>query len=223
MFDGRPERGLLMTGPLVVETIEGRKTNTRRIGERYRKWKRGDLVYVRETWAPYRQRTMTQFPDGSTKSYWESDGEGDPAVLYRADMRVREGWTNRDGDVRFRNPKTTLDKTDAERWRPGIHMPKWAARVWLELTADVTYEPVQDIDEEGAKAEGVDPRVLAYDPVANRQGYIEITHREAFASLWDTINSKRGPEDDPERYTWARNPEVAVIRYRVVSTTGRPT
>lgn len=39
------------------------------------------------------------------------------------------------------------------KWRPSIHMPKEAARIWLKVT-DVRVERLQDITEEQAKAEG---------------------------------------------------------------------
>lgn len=43
----------------------------------------------------------------------------------------------------------------------------------------------------------------------------DVTVIDCFARLWDSINSARG-------YSWADNPGVAVIRYRLVSSTGRP-
>lgn len=38
-------------------------------------------------------------------------------------------------------------------WKPAIHMPKEAARIWLKVT-DVRVERLQEITEDGAKAEG---------------------------------------------------------------------
>ncbi len=45
------------------------------------------------------------------------------------------------------------DKIFNPKWRPSIHMPKEAARIWLKVT-DVRVEQLQDITEDQAKAEG---------------------------------------------------------------------
>lgn len=155
----------------------------------------GDRLYVREAFALYRTRAMSTYEDGSPKSYWQSDGEGDPAVLYRADMRTHEGWTRADGDVQIQHSKTTLEKTDADRWKPSIHMPKWASRIWLEIVG-VRVERVQEISEEDARAEGVDGGMAC-----------ETSWRATFRWLWDELNEKRG-------YGWDTNPWVWVIVFR---------
>jgi len=49
-------------------------------------------------------------------------------------------------------------------WRPAIHIPKWAARIWLEVTA-VRVERLQDITEDGSEAEGAAPHFLCEDDV----------------------------------------------------------
>ncbi len=41
------------------------------------------------------------------------------------------------------------------RWRPSIHMPRWASRIDLEIT-DVHIEQVQDITELDARLDGLD-------------------------------------------------------------------
>jgi hypothetical protein len=58
-------------------------------------------------------------------------------------------------------------------WRPSIHMPRWAARLFLELVS-LRCERVSDITEEDARAEGCPPDHP--DPVA------------WFRELWCRIN-----------------------------------
>lgn len=78
-------------------------------------------------------------------------------VLY-----VRETWCSAyDGEKFFfladkhteREEKTLLDY-DNVRWRPSIHMPKKAARIFLRIT-DIRAERLKDINGEQAYMEGV--------------------------------------------------------------------
>jgi hypothetical protein len=83
-------------------------------------------------------------------------------------------------------------------WRPSIHMPKSAARIWLKVT-DVKVERLRDISQEDAVAEGV----KASPPFAI--GY--------FKNLWESINGAA---------SWNANPWVWVVEFEVVSKNGKP-
>lgn len=48
------------------------------------------------------------------------------------------------------------EQLDIREWRSSLHMPRWAARSWLRITA-VRVERVRDISEDDAIAEGFDP------------------------------------------------------------------
>ena len=78
---------------------------------------------------------------------------------------------------------------DRTRWRPSIHMPRWAARIILEVT-DVRVERVQEITLAQAIAEGF-PSI------------------EAFRVYWDKLNAKRG-------FGWDMNPWVWVVGFRLL-------
>lgn len=82
------------------------------------------------------------------------------------------------------------------RWKPSIHMPRWASRITLEIT-DVRVERVQDITEDDCVAEGL--KLL--------QGGI----RRAYKILWDSINDKRG-------FGWDVNPWVWVVEFKKLET-----
>jgi hypothetical protein len=111
-------------------------------------------------------------------------------VLYAADFSSR--WR---GDAHFDG-----------RWRPSIHMPRWASRITLEIT-EVRVQRLQGISEEDAFAEGV-----AANPYHMADGTIDegmsISARANFASLWDSINGSRAP--------WSENPWVWAITFKRV-------
>lgn len=92
----------------------------------------GDILYVRETWQ-YAYDT-----DSNENIDYESG-----RYLYAADnIEPFNGWIMPDGTER-----------DSMPWRPSIHMPKAAARIFLRVT-DVRVERLQDIDGEQAYSEG---------------------------------------------------------------------
>lgn len=115
------------------------------------------------------------------------------------------------------------------KWYPSIHMPKEAARIWLNVT-DVRVERLQEITESGAKAEGIrgytkDGNLYKYavtdDWWINYHGkHKEIatgtwwqdmprTAREAFSYLWNSTIKK----SDLDLYGWNANPWVWTIEY----------
>ena len=129
----------------------------------------GDFLWVRETWA-------------AAKAY-------DHLPPSRIPKRGRERvWYLADGA----KPKW------AGRTRVSIHMPRWASRLLLELTAR-SIATVQQISEADAKAEGVAKKykMPAWAP------------REAtdqFRDLWDSINAGRN-------LGWAVNPWVWTLTF----------
>ncbi len=78
------------------------------------------------------------------------------------------------------------------RWRSSIHMPRWASRLTLEVTA-VRVERLQDISEHDAMCEGI--------PVDKWRSFYQ-----GFAEGWDEINAKRG-------HSWESNPWVWVLEF----------
>lgn len=142
----------------------------------------GDLLYVRETFCP-----VDDTSNGGRK--W---------IDYRATPAYDEshpaGWDN------------APDDPQALKWRPSIHMPKWAARLWLRVT-DVRVERVQEITERDALSEGFPDNgsvICEFTEVA----------RPWFRQLWDSLNAKRG-------FGWDVNPWVWIVSFEVASTTGR--
>ncbi len=133
-------------------------------------------------------------------------------------LRVREKWRCHLGDiddpltmnyaaddsVREINPDSVLWEPYESlldwKWKPSIHMPRWATRLWLTIT-NVHVERLQSISESDAAAEGVD--AIPSAPAA-------MTHRTAFAGLWDKF-AKPGSQ-------WKDNPWCWCISFQVVTT-----
>lgn len=91
------------------------------------------------------------------------------------------------------------------RFRQGMHMPRWASRLTLEVT-EVRIQRLQEISEADAQAEGVVPRWRDGVPIQHDgTGGICI---EAYRALWDSLNADRG-------YGWDTNPWVVAVSFSV--------
>jgi len=159
--------------------------------------KLGDRLYVRETWR-YRD--------------WTEDGE--PEIEYRADSGSRlvcgheipPEWGDRLSDIwaGLSDPSNyAIDQRAADRrWRPAIHMPRWASRITLEITG-IRVERLQDISEADAIAEGVQVDSVGH---AIREGDDVAWGgaRAAYAELWESINGTG---------SWAADPCVWVVEF----------
>lgn len=95
-----------------------------------------------------------------------------------------------------------------ERWRPSIHMPREAARLFLRVTG-VRVERLKDIDGHGILKEGIDNGKS--NPAMGTRW--ENMQSMAFAELW---NSTLKSADLP-LYGWAANPWVWVIEFERIS------
>lgn len=112
-------------------------------------YQKGDILYVRETWNRGFFDSSDAEDDTSQwfEEYHQRDGGFCDAIshyIYRADFTPKEeveyGVEVKDGVYKM-------------PWKPSIHMPKEAARIWLRVT-NVRIERVEDITEEQAHAEG---------------------------------------------------------------------
>jgi hypothetical protein len=107
---------------------------------------------------------------------------------------VRETWAPAFEPYEFIYRADNVDPID--RWRPSIHMPRWASRITLEVES-VRVERLNDCSAEDALAEGVSDR----DPDTGAWQ----NPKEQYADLWESIN---GPG------SWEANPWVWVVTFR---------
>lgn len=131
---------------------------------------------------------------------------------------VRETWCKAHGHYLYRAfPGIGMEpeRQDAAmremglKWHPSIHMPKEAARLFLRVT-DVRVERLQDIDDDGAKAEGAnyqDGKNVGWEEKMRR------TAIDRFAEIWDNTIKLA----DLTLYGWEANPWVWVIEFERIS------
>ncbi len=147
--------------------------------------------------------------DGAAHFSWswsEAFSGFDVKMPYRPGdiLYVRETWQNGFGGTYlyradaghdlFMTPEGKL--VSDIPWRPSIHMPREAARIFLRVT-DVQVERLQDITEECAFAEGAQTTATFQSA------------RYVFRDIWDnTIKSV-----DRALYGWAATPWVWVIEF----------
>lgn len=142
-------------------------------------------------------------------------------------LYVRETWgypisLNSDKQYVFRADKIAESgfKNDSHIWHPSIHMPKKAARIWLNVT-NVRVERLQDITETQTEEEGFlfTPPCLHQtgenycdidDPCGSKIKYCDMSAGELFGKvLWDSTIKK----SDIDIYGWDANPWVWVIEF----------
>lgn len=202
------ERPILFSAPMVRAILDGRKTQTRRpvkgaSGQPYtgdvtnfgtcKFGQPGDRLWVREAW-------------GITNMTRLNDGARHDQVTYRAGKLVHRS-EDIPTPIDFSNwPTSWADDfiPDNKKWRPSIHMPRWASRITLEITG-VRVERLQDISERDAWAEGCEG--FDDDVSGGKSGYSE------FAELWESIN---GPG------SWDANPWVWVVEFKLGRIIKRP-
>lgn len=93
-----------------------------------------------------------------------------------------------------------------ECWKPSIHMPRWASRIALELTADVRQELLQDMSENQANREGVDKEFrVSIAQIGYKDYSIPNSYKGGFVNIWNNLHA-----DHP----WESNPIVSVIEFK---------
>jgi hypothetical protein len=131
-------------------------------------------------------------------------------------LYVREAWRYMSGftEKPDRSVMDTIDfvyKADEEwngPWKPGIHMPKESARIFLQVT-DVRAERLHDINEEDAIAEGIED--VTFGEGISYKNYLTAhpcTPVASFKSLWESINTKTSP--------WDKNDWVWVYTFKKI-------
>ncbi len=205
------EKPILFKAEMVKAIFDGRKSVTRRVikpqpvgmdkvyfkdfrrdfGGRKPRYEVGDELWVREAiWLPP-YITSKMIREGADT--W-------PSRHYRADI-----------------DKAIEEELKEWGWRlkTGMFMSKRYARIWLEVTG-LRVEKLQEISEEDAIAEGVEPII---SPVTGEKlwrdysgGFLMPSAKTSYMALWEVINGKRHP--------WSSDPWLWVIEFRRIKFKG---
>ena len=195
---------IIFSTEMVRAILDGRKTQTRRVikpqppegvsvvyGPEYCRGRSGIEIY------------------GIHGEGWERKCPYRPHQI----LWVRETWQHNPcrGSGWPYDYKATPEHNNYEHdtWRPSIHMPREAARIFLLVKA-VRAERLQGIAEADATAEGAETdQYLEFlewaTSVAPGGSRIE-TVRDNFMHIWNRLNARRG-------YGWDTNPWVWVVEF----------
>ena len=191
-------RPILMNGEMVRATLEGRKTQTRRIVKMHNHWDfKGFNMFKQALFYPELEEEL-EHTDPRVKCPFGKVGD----LLY-----VRETIDATFGcDAEYVADETRLvDALSYERVAsyekfiptkviPSIHMPRCLSRLTLKIT-DIRVERLQDISEEDAVKEGV------------KYQNSTLTARNWFFILWEFIKGQG---------SWEANPWVWVIEFETI-------
>jgi hypothetical protein len=208
------ERPILFSAPMVRAILEGRKTVTRR---EVKKKAALDCLAAgfepaflalpgNSDLCPYGQPGDRLWVRETTEADHDTCGV---AVLSRYAVDKEPVLYSRSEDPEYDG---TVAHWDYPRQsRPSIHMPRWACRILLEITA-VRVERLQSISDVQAMAEGVrlyaDHAALGDWYHVDGKATYSADPRKSFELLWSSIN---GPA------TWDANPWVWVVEFKRVT------
>lgn len=186
---------ILFNTDMVKAILDGQKTETRRV--------------VRE---PYRidDEKLSRVSGLALHAGTDAtDRMPYPDSLYSVNdlLYVRETWSQTENgqDYLYRADavgnavKDRSGRWHVPKWRPSLHMPKEAARIFLRVT-DVRVEMLQEITEVGARNEGA-------EMIQNARGLW--SYRKGFETIWNSTLKHM----DHVRYGWTANPWVWVISF----------
>lgn len=231
------EHPILMCPPMVLATLDGRKTVTRRLDRRWLRAQKGQRLWIRENCYRRMERRGRRPP--KPECYYVA---GDAPIVDRQGNRLSWWYSKRSC--------------------PSSHMPRRVCRILLEVTEDARLEPLQAITAAEVQAEGLvvedhdwDYFYLGYDPdywdcpdcggdgrvewadhpelwgedCTGLENHLvacpgcprierdknEAIHRWKFAGLWDTLGREDGQH-------WVDEPDVVRLAFAIAEVIPEP-
>lgn len=227
------ERPILFAGPMVRAILNGEKTVTRRVmkpqptpsnmgGHSWPCPIHQTMLHVEQElqngegiWGGLADSACPHGAPGDrlwVREAWVADAQVD-LIAPRELSQGEPIWYPADGHLR----QTGCSMMSRGKCRPSIHMPRWASRILLEITA-VRVERLQDISDDQARAEG-----LRWHSLYKQWGGVESHPASrpecpqwrwyedpitAFRQLWESINGAG---------SWDANPWVWVVEFKRIT------
>lgn len=193
-----PIKPILFNTDMVRAILDGRKSCTRRICKDANEYTVPDMEFYN---ADKRTYAVHNFVD---KEHTEqlSTAERTCPICTGDILYVRETWKEAPKGYYYYEDWQRNDIADITKWKPSIHMPKEAARIWLKVM-NVRVERLQEISAESALAEGADKYIHT------NGGLDENMTITSFIGIWNSTIKK----SDLDRYGWDANPWVWVIEF----------
>lgn len=182
------EHPILFSWPMVRALLEGRKTQTRRSVKTNAS---GRTQLAGRNWHLSDPEVIKACPYGTigdrlwVRETWGrlfNGGDENEPIFYRADYS-----------------KEDLETQVLPGWKPSIHMPRSAARLFLEIT-DIRVERLHNISEYDCAAEGIE---ISLDGTTCAEFGIG---QRLYRQIWESINGKE---------SWNRNPHVWCVTFMV--------
>ncbi|MEA5085085.1 MAG: hypothetical protein VB018_13205 [Lachnospiraceae bacterium] len=202
---------ILFNTKMVQAILNGQKTVTRRV-VKYPYFVDTHSIPMPMRSAPKGSYVYQQIGEMPYPEYIYDEGD----VLW-----IRETWLKADDgyhyktDIDLPSESEDIRKKYGYKWRPSIHMPKEAARIFLRVT-DIRVEQLQKMYVDDAIAEGAwggGLPTLPFSLLEQKYPTASCIAIASFAHLWDSTI----PKKDLDTYGWSVNPWVWVIEFEKVS------
>jgi hypothetical protein len=134
-------------------------------------------------------------------------------------LYVRETWKKAPNGYYYYEDWQRGDIADLTKWKPSIHMPKEAARIWLKIT-DVRVERVQEMKPVDVIKEGAYPDcwdcLNTYGESGSQCCYgteEQCSQCDEVMMEWEKLWNSTIKKSDLDSYGWSANPYVWIIEF----------
>lgn len=134
-------------------------------------------------------------------------------------LYVRETWKKAPNGYYYYETWQRADIADVTKWKPSIHMPKEAARIWLKVM-DVRVKRLQEMKPVDVIKEGAYPDcwdcLNTYGESGSQCCYgteEECGQCDEVMMEWEKLWNSTIKKSDLDRYGWDANPWVWVIEF----------